>query len=442
LIDRIENQVVTVRPGQVGQPFRAADRAEALSHPDTAGPSVTGNEVAARCRHFGVCGGCDWQDVPYARQLDRKRREVEARLEAALGSRAPRVEATLGTPVAGDGMPWGFRQKAAFVIGADPQRQRRLVVGHYARGSRRVVPIEECPVHGARANQLALALCDRLSRAGLRPAGRERDAVLRHMVVRTSADEREAVVMLVVTRNEKVLRAPLRDFVAQERPTGLLVNVNPRPGPLMVGPETIRVAGREHVRESRLPLAFLVSPAAFFQTNVEAAGVLLAHVLREVEAPGRDRSGGASSPLRILDLYAGSGLFALPLAARGHEVTAVEDNAQAVRDGRANQRLNRVAADRLRFLRADVEDALPRLALPAPDVVILDPPRQGCGPRALQGVFGKLAPARAIYVSCDLDALVRELPPIVDAGYRVSRVQPIDMFPHTAHVETVVTLER
>jgi 23S rRNA (uracil1939-C5)-methyltransferase len=403
---------------------------------------MTGNEVAPRCRHFGVCGGCDWQDVAYARQLDRKRREVESRLEAAMGSRVPRVEATLGTPAAGDGMPWGFRQKAAFVIGADPRRPRRLVVGHYARGSRRVVPIEECPVHGARANQLAFALCDRLSRAGLRPAGRERDAVLRHMVVRTSADEREAVVMLVVTRNEKALRAPLREFAAQEQPTGLLVNVNPHPGPLMLGPETIRVAGREHVRESRLPLAFLVSPAAFFQTNVDAAGVLLAHVLREAEAPGRDRSGGASSPLRILDLYAGSGLFALPLAAHGHEVTAVEENAQAVDDGRANQRLNRLANDRLRFLRADVNAALGRLELRAPDVVILDPPRQGCGPRVLQGVFGTLAPARAVYVSCDLDALARELPTIADAGYRITCVQPVDMFPHTTHVETVVTVER
>jgi 23S rRNA (uracil1939-C5)-methyltransferase len=403
---------------------------------------MTGNEVAPRCRHFGVCGGCDWQDVPYARQLDRKRREVEARLEAALKSRVPRVEATLGTPAAGDGMPWGFRQKAAFVIGADPHRRHRLVVGHYARGSRLVVPIEECPVHGARANQLAFALCDRLSRAGLRPAGRERDAVLRHMVIRTSADEREAVVMLVVTRNEKALRAPLREFAAQEQPTGLLVNVNPHPGPLMLGPETIRVAGREHVRESRLPLAFLVSPAAFFQTNVDAAGVLLAHVLREAEVPGRDRSGGASSPLRILDLYAGSGLFALPLAARGHQVTAVEENAQAVGDGRANQRLNRLTNDCLHFLRADVDAALERLGLRAPDVVILDPPRQGCGPRVLQGVFSTLAPARAVYVSCDLDALARELPTIVAAGYRITCVQPIDMFPHTTHVETVVTVKR
>ena len=417
---------------------------------------MTGDRVVARCRHFGVCGGCDWQDVPYARQLDRKRREVEARLGAALGSRVPRVEPTLGTRAGADGMPWGFRQKAAFVLAAHPHHPRTLIVGHYARGSRRVVPIEECPVHSDRANRLALALCEQLSRAGLRPAfarprrstsgvgraGRERDGVLRHVVVRTSADEQEAVVMLVVTRNDKALRTPLRAFAAHERLTGLLVNVHARAGPLMVGPDTIRVAGREHVREARLPLAFLVSPAAFFQTNVDAAGVLLDHVLREAEASGPEGLARSRGRLRILDLYAGSGLFALPMAARGHDVTAVEENARAVRDGRANQRVNRIDSERVRFLCAAVEDALPRLEERALDLAVLDPPRQGCGPRVVQGVFHDLRPARAIYVSCDLDALARELPAIIDAGYRVARVQPIDMFPHTTHVETVVTLER
>ena len=144
----------------------------------------------------------------------------------------------------------------------------------------------------------------------------------------------------------------------------------------------------------------------------------------------------------VADLYAGSGLFAIPLALRGHTVVAVEENAQAVRDGEANARLNRVPPEALRFVHARVEDAAGRLGRPRPGLVVLDPPRQGCGPAVIRRVFTDLAPDRAIYVSCDPGSLARDLLAIVDAGYAVRRVQPVDMFPHTPHIETVVTLER
>lgn len=400
-------------------------------------PALTAARGAARCRHFGVCGGCDWQDVPYEDQLERKRRQVADALAAALG-RSMRVAPTLGTPPGPDGMPWGFRQKAAFVFTHEPGKRGVLALGHYARGSHRVVPIVECPVHGDPANRLARALCDHLSRAGIRAAGPRLDGLVRHVVIRTSADGNEAVVMVVVTRNDKSLRAPLRAFAAAERPTGLLVNVNARPGPLMVGGETIRVEGVGHVMERSLPFPFLVAPAAFFQTNVRAAGTLVDCVIGEADA----RAQAAGRTLRILDLYAGSGLFALPLAVRGHVVMAVEENRQAVRDGLANQRANHVAASRLRFVGARVEDALFRARPFAADLVVLDPPRQGCGTRVVRGVFRELAPDRAIYVSCDIGSLAAELPTILEAGYRITRIQPIDMFPHTTHVETVVTVER
>src|SRR5215218_5495924 len=288
--------------------------------------------------------------MPYPVQLERKRIELTRLLRAALGNRAPDVRPLIGMPVGVDGMPWRFRHKAAFVFGSDPASPRTLVMGHYAAGSQRIVPVHACPVHGDRANRLAFALRDQLAKARIPPACSGLDGILRHVVIRTTRDESEAVVMLVVTRNDKSLRRPLRAFVAgADPPTGLLVNVHDRPGPYMVGEETIRIAGNASVRERALGPSFLVSPTAFFQTNPDAAAALLSHVLAEVRATERLQ--------HVADLYAGSGLFAVPLALAGHRVVAVEENAQAVRDGEANARVNRVAADRLRFVRARVEDA-------------------------------------------------------------------------------------
>jgi 23S rRNA (uracil1939-C5)-methyltransferase len=375
------------------------------------------------------------QDVPYPAQLEWKRAELARLLRDALGTRAPEVRRVIGMPVAEDGRPWRFRHKAAFVFGRDPRNPRGLVMGHYAAGSQRIVAVETCPVHGDRANRLAFALRDHLARARIPAAGPGLDGILRHVLIRTTADERGAVVMLVVTRNDKSLRRPLRAFLASDDPpSGLLVNVHDRLDPYMVGDETIRIAGHAAVRESRLGPTFLVSPTAFFQTNPDAAATLLDEVLAQ--------AGDGGGPCSVVDLYAGSGLFSIPLALRGHTVVAVEEHAQAVRDGEANARLNRVPGGALKFVCARVEDALARLRSAAPELVVLDPPRQGCGPTLTRAVFRHLVPKRAVYVSCDPVALARDLVAATDAGYRPIRVQPVDMFPHTPHIETVVTLAR
>jgi 23S rRNA (uracil1939-C5)-methyltransferase len=359
------------------------------------------------CKHFGVCGGCTLPGVPYAEQLARKRKE----LSRLLGMDVP--------PLIPSPKESGFRSKVAFVFGNG-------TMGHYAQGSQRVVPIEECPVHHARGNQIAFALRDRLARARVPPA------LLRHVIVRATDDGREASAMLVVRQNDKSLRRPVRGLLeSPEKPTGFFINIHTKPGPFMVGEDTIKIDGRSHVKETVGGVSYLVSPTAFFQTNVGAAAELVKLVLEE--------TGTAS---RVLDLYCGSGMFSLPLATAGARVTAVEENRQAIADAEANVRLNRVPADRIRFHAARVEDALARVGREPWDVVVLDPPRQGCPPTVISGVFEGIRPARAIYVSCNPEALAEELPVILKAGYRVTRVQPVDMFPHTNHIETVMAFAR
>jgi 23S rRNA (uracil1939-C5)-methyltransferase len=371
------------------------------------------------CRHFGVCGGCSLPGVPYADQL----LEKQTRLSGLLGLPVP---ALLPSP-----REDRFRSKVAFVFGPEGQG-RGLVMGHYAAGSKQIVRIHECPVHSDRGNRIAFALRDRLIKARIYGAGAQRNGLVRHIIIRTTQDDRQAVAMLVVTRNDKALRTPIRGLLASaDRPDGFFINIQEKPSPYMVGPETIRIDGHSHIKETIGTTSYVVSPTAFFQTNVFSAGHLVTLV--------REHVGEAKN---VLDLYSGSGLFALPIAQAGARVTAVEENRQAVKDAEANVRLNRIPAGQVRLLCTRVEDALARVARDPWDAVVLDPPRQGCPPAVIAGVFETMAPPRVVYVSCNPEALARELPVILRAGYRVTQVQAVDMFPHTDHIETVAVLSR
>jgi 23S rRNA (uracil1939-C5)-methyltransferase len=384
------------------------------------------------CAHAGVCGGCSLLHLSYREQLASK----DASLRRLLGGLLPNLPGagrrSLFLPIAAvSESPSHFRQKVAFVFGSDPSG-RGLVMGHYQRGSRRVVAVDECPVHSERGNRIAFALRDHLARSGITAAGPSASGVLRHLIVRTTADDREAVAMLVVTRNDRSLRKPVRAFLdSADRPDGFFVNINEEPGPFMVGGETIRIDGRSHVREVVGGISYLIAPTAFFQTNVRAAGVLQECVVRSM-----------SGAERVLDLYCGSGLFSLPLAAAGARVTGVEENRQAIADAEANARLNRIPAGRTRFMAARVEDAVHALERERWDAVILDPPRQGCSDAVLEAVFQVVAPPRVTYVSCNPEALAAELPGIVQCGYRIDGFDAVDMFPHTEHIEAVVRLSR
>ena len=369
------------------------------------------------------CGGCTWQHIAYPEQLRRKTALVDRLVRAAV-PRAPAARPMLpSTPLDN---PWGYRHKVHFVFSAHGRSGPRL--GHYLRGSRRVLPVHECPVHEPRGNALAFAFGDAFARQLRGPAA----AAVRSIAIRVGAQTGEiAATLVVATMKDRAVREASRRALewAPEPPTSFHVNIHPRDDGFIFGEETRRISGPARIREVVAGASFVISPTAFFQTNMAAAEILARLVLEAVPE-------GAT----VLDLYAGAGLFALPLAARGHTVTAVEENRAAVADGEASQRLNRIPPDRCRFVAKSVETAL-RQARPV-DVVVLDPPRDGCAPGVIDGIFGALQPSRAIYVSCNPEALAPDLAAAVRHGYTIAWLQPVDMFPHTAHVETVVMLTR
>lgn len=407
------------------------------------------DRVAPGCRHFGAeerpldgnsqrgCGGCSWQHIAYPAQLRLKTALVDRLLKDAL-RRSPPVKLTLrGTP----GEPWGYRHKVHFVFGntASGRRPGRLILGHYVRGSRRILPVDECPVHADRGNRVAFAFFDAFRRGGVTAAtaartGGNREAsagVLRSIAVRVANGGPEVMATLVVSndRDARLRSASRRVMNTNDAPTGLHLNIHPRGDAFIFGRETRTVVGPARLREQVAGTSFLLSPTAFFQTNVHAADVLVTLVL---DAIPEDE--------RVLDLYAGAGLFALPLARRGHTVVAVEENRAAVEDGEVSARLNRITPQQCQFIARPVESALATIR--TAEAVVLDPPREGCGAGIIDDIFGRLKPRRVVYVSCNPEALARDLRAASSFRYAIETVQPVDMFPHTAHVETVVTMVR
>jgi 23S rRNA (uracil1939-C5)-methyltransferase len=422
----IPGERVRVRPASRQDGTRAD--VEAILRPSP-------HRVTPRCAHFGPDaepgigprGGCAWQHIAYPEQL-RLKTELVTRLVRAAVPDAPAARAMLPGVASGD--PWGYRQKVHFVF-APESRGGGLVMGHYARGSRRVIPVTECPVHDERGNAMAFRLRDQYvrARAAAAPAG-----ALKSIAIRVGSRSSELMGTLVVTHDgDRTVRAATRGVLdGPGAPSSFHVNVHPKANALIFGGTTRRVSGAGRLREDVAGTSFLISPTAFFQTNVHAAEILVRLVLDSIPA-------GAC----VLDLYAGAGLFALPLAHKGHELVAVEENRAAVADGEESRRLNGVPDRQCRFMARRVEDALESAVARTPfDAVILDPPRDGCPASVIARVFGGIAPRLAAYISCDPEALARDLGAISRLGYRIQSIQPVDMFPHTPHVESVVVLTR
>jgi 23S rRNA (uracil1939-C5)-methyltransferase len=251
--------------------------------------------------------------------------------------------------------------------------------------------------------------------------------------VRTAGSGELSHIVLVATADKvPELRGVEQAFLGIPGVAGVHLNIQSDAGSTYMGRETRCLAGEPRLVEHVGGVDFHVSPDAFFQTNAYCADQLLKLVQKHIP----DKS---ASP--ILDLYSGVGLFSIPLAVAGHRVTAVEENPRAVSDGIETIRRNDVTG--CRFIQSRVQGCLKTLPRDQRfQTVILDPPRDGCPDWAVKILARGLRPRRIINVSCNPEALARDLEVLTQSGYRIREIQPVDMFPHTAHIETVTLLER
>ena len=372
-----------------------------------------------RCRHFVQCGGCPWQ----AWELTAQRREKRRRLVELLGGLGPPEVAEVAH--AGDG--YGHRNKILLPAGG---RKGRLSFGLFEPRSHRQVHAGSCPVHDPAGEAALAALRRQLDSLNISPYDeRTGRGVLRHVLVRVAPGTGQIGVCLYVKP------WPLRR--AQELGEGLLgiqgvVSVHAVHKPGDGGPAApgvgLHLAGKPRLMVRVGEPRYLLTPTAFFQTNTPALPSLLEAVR-------------AALPERVehlLDLYAGVGLFALALAPVSGRVTAVESMPAAAGDLAAAARMQGLG--HVDVMESDA--SLLSLLSPRPDAAIVDPPRAGLPPVLLRRLTGDLRPRHLVYVSCAPRALARDLAALTAAGYRIRGVQPVDLFPHTPHIETVVGLSR
>ncbi len=453
VLGRHEGLSVAVRGGTLGARVRARvsrSRRRGLEAEVELELVRSAERVEPRCPHFGSCGGCSFQDLAYRAQLGALERLL-ARTLAPLG-RVPLA------PVIGCETPWRYRNKMDFTFGRarwiEPHEPRdgpgasgdpRFALGLHARGHHhKVLDVRACEIafEGAvpivtSARELALA-------RGLEPWDvRARTGLLRHLVLRRSWASGEILADLVTTEEAPALVGPYVEALLARHPeiTTFVQHVNAGAALVASGDLARIFRGQGTIEERLAGLAFSISAGSFFQTNTPQAERLVG-LVRERAAVGPGET--------AFDLYSGCGVFALALAAAarplepGPDIAGFELAPAAVQDARANAVRN--GLERVRFVAGDLArtllpENLRALGLPRPDVCIVDPPRAGMHARVL-GALRALQPRTIVHVSCNPLAALRDLEVLVSAGWRLERVQPIDLFPHTPHLECVSELRR
>ena len=385
------------------------------------------SRVQPSCPVFGTCGGCQLQHIDYDQQLVLKTDAVRDALARIGKFDAPQVLPTLGMA-----SPWGFRNKAQFPVAA---RRGRLVAGFYATGSHFLVPIETCPVQHPLNNKIMAETLKVAARHAL-PAYDERsgEGILRHILAKVATETGQGMAALVT--NTRTL--PREREVAQEianRVPGLvsiMQNINQERTNVILGAVTRPLFGETTIEDRVGGLRFRLSAESFAQTNPAQAKVTYDQALAYANVSVADV---------VVDAYCGIGTITLLLARKAGKVYGVENVAAAVEDAKTNAKLNRIT--NVEFLLGDAEKVLPDLAKRGvrPTVLVLDPPRKGVDNQVIQAALAMM-PQRIVYVSCEPSTLARDLAKLASGGYRLIEAQPVDMFPHTAHVETVVLMSR
>ncbi|MEQ1633758.1 MAG: 23S rRNA (uracil(1939)-C(5))-methyltransferase RlmD, partial [Planctomycetota bacterium] len=361
--------------------------------------------VEPACRHFLDCGGCHWQHIDYEAQLRFKQQRVQKDLDWALGEHAPKVLPTIANKA-----PYGQRHKVALQV--LPDRRRGMVPAMHALRELDLVPLSECPasadkpLHLARATIAALA--DRNVEAWDPVTDRGN---LRSVLVRTSMATGRSHLIVVARDDLPELDHVAPDLAAMGATT-VSLNLNDGPESRLLGTRTVPITGNDRIEEVLDGVHYCISPTAFFQTSPYAAGLLVKTVLAALQPKATDI---------VADLYCGGGLFSLPLCNRAREVIGVEESPLGIADAEAGQRRNRIR--NARFIRGSVEQTIERFGndLPRPDLVVLDPPRDGCAPDVLERL-SRLRPRQIAYVACDPKALARDLRFLHTLGYGAASV--------------------
>lgn len=391
------------------------------------------------CSHFGVCGGCRWQPLPYSMQLEAKQQQVWDQLVRIGHLDIPEISPILPsdrTRFYRNKLEYSFSSKRWILQDEDASslsEQERCGLGfHVSKFFDKVLDIKQCWLQAEPSNSIRLFIKDYALKHGLEFYDiRENRGFLRNMFIRTTEDG-QVMLILIFAYEDAPVRKAMLDAVAEAFPqiTSLYYIVNTKLNDSISDQECILYKGDDSIYEKMEGLSFKIGPKSFYQTNSPQAYKLYS-VAREFA--------GLTGSETVYDLYTGTGTIAQFVSGRAAKVIGIEYVPEAIEDAKENARRNGIT--NCTFFAGDMKDILTKDFIREhgrPDVIILDPPRAGIHPDVAKVILDA-APERMVYVSCNPASQARDLA-ILKEKYEITAVQPVDMFPHTQHVENVCAL--
>lgn len=374
------------------------------------------------CKYAKKCGGCQLQNLDYEEQLSLKQSKV-----IRLVGKYCHVDEIIGMDE-----PFYYRNKvqAAFAF-----RNGRTVCGIYQSATNRVVPVENCLLEDKRAAKIIKTVNELVNSFKIKSYDLSTErGFMRHVLVRIGQKTDEIMVVLVTAKGEFPHKNNFVSALLKKHPeiTTVVWNINPFKTALMLGDKSEILFGNGFITDELCGLKFRISPKSFYQVNPKQTEILYQKAFEFANLSGKEK---------VLDCYCGTGTIGLTMAKSADEVIGVEVNEDAVRDANFNAEANGIK--NAKFINADAGEFMQSLAQKGEnaDVVITDPPRAGCSVKFIKSLLA-LSPKRIVYVSCNPETLSRDLFSLRKGGYKVKKIQPVDMFPFTEHVECVVSLTK
>jgi 23S rRNA (uracil1939-C5)-methyltransferase len=399
------------------------------------------DRITPRCIHFGVCGGCKWQHLPYKLQLHFKEKQVKDNL-----TRIGKIELPEISPIIGSSEIYMYRNKLEYTFSdkrwltkeeviSEAKFEKEDALGFHIPGLfDKVLDIQECHLQPEPSNSIKNAVRQYAHDNNLKFFDlREQKGFLRNIVIRNSL-EGNVMVIVVFFHDDVEKRAGLLDFLALEFPkiTSLMFVINSKRNDSLNDQIPVLYKGEDHLIEEMDGLKFRIGPKSFYQTNTKQAHVLYRIAMEFAELSGKEV---------VYDLYTGTGTIANYISAYANRVIGIEYVQEAVQDAIINSEINNI--HNTSFFAGDMKDVLTEsffILHGKPDVIITDPPRAGMQEEVIEIINGAGAD-RIVYVSCNPSTQSRDIQ-LLSNNYYVAAVQPVDMFPQTHHVENVVLLKR
>ena len=378
------------------------------------------NELDLKCSHRKKCGGCQIQNLTYQKQLSFKQVKV-----IKLLGRYHRVSEIIGMQ-----NPYHYRNKVQAAFG---ERKGEIISGVYQSSTHNIVPVDSCLIEDQKADEIIVTIRKLLKSFKLRAFNDvTMKGFLRHVLIKRGFSSGEIMVVLVTAVMDFPKEQKFVNALLSRHPeiTTIVQNVNNKFTSLILGEESRVLYGSGYIEEDLCGFRFRISPKAFYQINPTQTEVLYNKALEFAELTGEEK---------VLDAYCGTGTIGIIASPKAAKVVGVELNADAVKDAKVNAELNGVK--NIEFFEDDAGKFMVKAARKGEsfDLVIMDPPRAGASLEFLRCLC-ELAPQKIVYVSCNPETLARDLSFLTRKGYKARKIQPVDMFPFTEHIETVVKL--